>query len=87
MRLVPPKIKPLPAASEPRSADPAQSRPKNETARISTLPPPPAVPPVPLEVTASQVDGFDAIPSPFRWVLFGIASANFLIQIWIYVVS
>jgi hypothetical protein len=108
VRLVPPKITPsvapdsatkpgtairgLPAASEPRFADPSQSRPKNETARVSTLTPSPvppaeAGPPVPVVVTASPLDGFDAIPVPFRWVLFGIASANFLIQIWIYVVS
>lgn len=88
VRLVPPKITPVPAAFEPRSADLNQSTPKNETARISTLTFPPGVPPVPLVVvTASPPDPFDAIPPAFRWVLFGIASVNFLIQIWIYVVS
>ena len=57
------------------------STPKNETVRFSS------VPPVPLAVPSSQLDAFDAIPPTFQWALFGIASVNFLIQIWIYVVS
>jgi hypothetical protein len=81
VRREPPKITPLqPAAPEPQAAVPTESGPKNETARISTLTPP-------LVVTASRLDPFDAIPPTFRWALFGTASANFLIQIWIYVVS
>jgi hypothetical protein len=68
------------------------TEPKNETARISSLPASPArsaegVPAVPLVATARPVDGFDAIPATLGWGLFGIASVNFLIQIWIYVVS
>ena len=88
VRLVPPKITPLPAASESQSAGPAQDRPKNETARITILMPPirPAEEAGPV-ATSRPRDGFDAIPLTFRWVLFGFASVNFLIQIWIYVVS
>ena len=81
MRRAPPKIAPLQAAPELRPAGPAHSTPKNETARFSS------VPPVPVAVTSAPVDGFDAIPPTFRWALFGVASVNFLIQIWIYVVS
>ena len=75
VRLVSPKITPLPAASE------LQTPPINETARFSS------VPPVPVRPTSSPLVGFDAIPPAFRWLLFGFASVNFLIQIWIYVVS
>ena len=89
--LVPPKITPLPAASEFRSAGPAQDRPKNETARISTLMSPihaiDGLPPALGITTSSALGGLDAIPPAFRWILFGSASVNFLIQIWIYVVS
>src|SRR5687767_644370 len=77
----------------PKITVPPHSTPKNETARISELAPPPALPiakgaqPLPVVAVSSPLDGFDAIPPIFRWVLFGIASTNFLIQIWIYVVS
>jgi hypothetical protein len=86
VRLVPPKI-------TPSAAEDCATKPKNETARISALTPPlsfrvaEGAQPVPVLVTSSPADAFDAIPPSFRWGLFGFASLNFLIQIWIYVVS
>lgn len=83
VRLVPPRITPLAAVPESRAAVPTESRPKNETVRISTLTPPPLA----VVVTSSLPDPFDAIRPTLRWALVGTASVNFLIQIWIYVVS
>lgn len=78
----------LPPASEAGRAGSAQAGPKNETARISMLPSPTPVPPPSIGLAvAPKLDPFDAIPRSFRWGLFSFASVNFLIQIWIYVVS
>lgn len=75
----------LPPAEAGRAGS-AQAGPKNETARISILPTPVPPPSIGMAV-APKLDPFDAIPRFFRWGLFSFASLNFLIQIWIYVVS
>jgi hypothetical protein len=62
--------------------------PRNETARISILPRPVGgaqAPPV--VITSSPVAPVEAIPRPLCWLLLGISTAIFLIQIWNYVVS
>jgi len=81
-------LSPRPPASEAGRADSAQAGPKNETARISILPTPTPVPPPSISMVATaRLDPFDAIPRSVRWGLFSFAFVNFLIQIWIYVVS
>jgi len=81
-------LSPLPPASEAGRAGSAQAGPKNETARISILPTPtPAPAPSFSPGTAARLDPFDTIPRSVRWGLFSFAFVNFLIQIWIYVVS
>src|SRR5687767_13177584 len=63
----------------PKITVPPHSTPKNETARISELPSPLPIPvakgaqPAPGVAASGPLDGFDAIPPSFRWVLFGIA--------------
>ena len=81
-------LSPLPPASEPERAGLAQAGPKNETARINILPTPtPARTSSTSMGAPAKLDPFDAIPRPVRWGLFSFAFVNFLIQIWIYVVS
>jgi hypothetical protein len=81
-----PLLQPLPKpagverAPEPQPAGLTRSGPKNETARIGTLP-------QPMIVTSGPLDPLDAIPRSFCWGLFGIAAFIFLIQIWNYIVS
>jgi hypothetical protein len=78
----------LPPASDTGRAGSAQSGPKNETARINILPTPTPIPPPSISMAvAPKLDPFDAMPRSFRWGLFSFATVNFLIQIWIYVVS
>ena len=81
-------LSPFPPASEAGRAGSSQAGPKNETARISILPTPTPLrsPPISMVATAKP-DSFDALPRSVRWGLLSFAFVNFLIQIWIYVVS
>jgi hypothetical protein len=82
----------LPPTSQNLASVPIQPGPKNETARITILPGPPAAagitqarPAVAPTSIASAAS--DSIPRWFCWGLLGISAFIFLIQIWNYALS